>query len=151
MFVRLLQRCGESHPRPLNCVVVFQEGDDPPASKCSGRLLPGEAPPPCVGQPKGLHQALFERSKVEGVLTPGSKKNPSNRSERTEAVYHWLEENGGQVTGIDPDTGKDKGASAWPDVYGSAVEDPNCGHLLGCNEGVGDGGCLLLCSFYHSS
>jgi hypothetical protein len=87
--------------------VVFQEGDDPPVSSCSGRLLPGEAPPPCVGQPKGLHQALFERSKLEGALTPDSKqKRSNNRSERTEAVYHWLEENGGQVTGIDPDTGK---------------------------------------------
>jgi hypothetical protein len=107
--------------------VVLQEGDDPPVSRCSGRLLPGEAPPPHVGQPKGLHQALFERRKVEGVLTPGSKKKPSNRSERTEAAFHCLEENGGQVTGIDPDTGKDKGASAWPDACGSAVEDPNCG------------------------
>jgi hypothetical protein len=127
--------------------MVFQEGDDPPVPKHPGRLLPGEAPPPCVGQPKGLNQALFERSKLEGALMSGSKKKPSNRSERTEAVHHWLEENGGQVTGIDPDTGKDKGASAWPGACGSAVEDTNCGHLLGCNDGVGDGGCLLLCSF----
>ena len=70
--------------------MVFQEGDDPPVSKYSGRLLPGEAPPPYVGQPKGLHQALFERSKLEGVLTPASKKSPATEAnELKRCITGW--------------------------------------------------------------
>jgi hypothetical protein len=66
-------------------------------------------------------------------------------------VCEWLEENGGQVTGVDPDTGKDRVTSAWPDVCGSAVQDPDAGFRLGCDGGAEDGGCLLSCSFCCSS
>jgi len=102
--------------------MVFQEGDPPPVSKCAARIPAGQDPPSYIGEAKGLHQVLHERLKLVGLVAAATKKKKAaNRSEQTETVYEWLEENGGQVTGIDPDTGKDRGASAWPDVCGSAV------------------------------
>ena len=132
--------------------MVFQEGDPPPVSKCAARMPAGQDPPSYIGEAKGLHQVLHERLKLVGLVAAATKKKKAaNRSERTETVCGWLEENGRQVTGTDPDTGKDRGASAWPDVCGSAVEDPDAGFRLGCDGGVEDGGCLLLCSFCYSS
>jgi hypothetical protein len=70
-----------------------------------------------------LHQVLHERLKIVGVTAAAPKKKDTNRNERTQVVHEWLQGNGGQVTGTDPDTGRDRGSSAWPDACGSVVLD----------------------------
>jgi hypothetical protein len=48
-------------------------------SSFSGRKPKGAPEPSHVGEPKGLHQVLWERGLVPALLTPSSKVNPTSR------------------------------------------------------------------------
>ena len=118
--------------------VVFQPGDPPPVSKYSGRLKAGEAPPSHVGQPKGVHQVLFERQVVEATL-PATE---ILRSDRETLVLNYLEEEG-RIPHNNPDR--------WNDECGSANKCEGEPFMKGCDDGIvaGDNAkrCLVLCSF----
>jgi hypothetical protein len=139
--------CDAKGKKHVQDVVFTGKKGEKKTSSCSGRKKNKKDPDPShVGQAKGLHQVLWERGLVPGVLTPSQKLDPTSCEGRT--ILH-LEAEGrmGAVTQNAADWADTCGCLAPPDDFpvgasgcdGGAIGKSGAIHLnKGCDGGVLD-------------
>ena len=80
---------GKRHKQPM--VFTGKSGEKVVSSCCGRKKNKNDPDPHRKGQPKGLHQMLWERGLVEAKLTPKRVLDPTSREGRT---FEFLEAEG---------------------------------------------------------